>query len=38
MIDWLYACHKAGVLTEAGTGLPLASKSVRAISWKSSCT
>ena len=23
MIDWLYACHRAGVLTEAGTGLPL---------------
>jgi aldehyde:ferredoxin oxidoreductase len=23
MINWLYACHKEGVLTEAGTGLPL---------------
>jgi aldehyde:ferredoxin oxidoreductase len=23
MVDWLYACHRAGVLTEAGTGLPL---------------
>jgi aldehyde:ferredoxin oxidoreductase len=24
MVDWLYACHRAGVLTEAVTGLPLA--------------
>ena len=24
MVRWLYACHKAGVLTEADTGLPLA--------------
>jgi aldehyde:ferredoxin oxidoreductase len=24
MVDWLYACHQAGVLTEAETGLPLA--------------
>jgi aldehyde:ferredoxin oxidoreductase len=24
MVDWLYACYRAGVLTEAETGLPLA--------------
>jgi aldehyde:ferredoxin oxidoreductase len=24
MIDWLYACYQAGVITEAETGLPLA--------------
>jgi len=23
MVDWLYACHQAGALTEAETGLPL---------------
>lgn len=23
MVDWLYACHRSGALTEAGTGLPL---------------
>jgi aldehyde:ferredoxin oxidoreductase len=23
MIDWLYACHRAGAITEAETGLPL---------------
>jgi aldehyde:ferredoxin oxidoreductase len=23
MVDWLYACHKAGALTETETGLPL---------------
>jgi aldehyde:ferredoxin oxidoreductase len=23
MVDWLYACYKSGVFTEAGTGLPL---------------
>jgi aldehyde:ferredoxin oxidoreductase len=23
MVSWLYACHNAGALTEAGTGLPL---------------
>jgi aldehyde:ferredoxin oxidoreductase len=30
MIDWLYACHLAGALTEAETGLPLSDIGTRA--------
>jgi len=29
MVDWLYACHKAGVLSEAETGLPLSKTGTR---------
>jgi len=30
MVDWLYACHRAGVLTEKETGLPLSEIGTRA--------